>query len=66
MIPICVYRELKQSNLLVVIIKSLALHFANIIVLADFITPCKGTDPDLNDCATIAANKVIPILVKGK
>ncbi|XP_044733904.1 protein takeout-like [Chrysoperla carnea] len=33
--------------------------------LPDFITPCKGSDPNLNDCATIAANKAIPILVKG-
>ncbi|XP_044733142.1 protein takeout-like [Chrysoperla carnea] len=33
--------------------------------LPEFITPCKGTDPNLNECAYKEANKAIPDLLKG-
>ncbi|XP_044733143.1 protein takeout-like [Chrysoperla carnea] len=33
--------------------------------LPDFIKPCKGNDPNLNDCVTKTGNEVIPHLIKG-
>ncbi|XP_044739903.1 circadian clock-controlled protein daywake-like [Chrysoperla carnea] len=34
-------------------------------ILPSSITPCKGTDPNLNECAKKEANKFLPVLVKG-
>ncbi|XP_044726746.1 circadian clock-controlled protein daywake-like [Chrysoperla carnea] len=34
-------------------------------VLPPWLTPCKGSDPNLPQCAEKEANKIIPMLVKG-
>lgn len=36
-----------------------------LFLAAEVITPCKGTDPNLNECANKEAKKAIPRLLKG-
>ncbi|XP_044726745.1 circadian clock-controlled protein daywake-like [Chrysoperla carnea] len=54
-----------NSIQIVAVIVSCCVGLLQAASLPDFITPCKGTDPNLSQCAEIEANKVIPKLING-
>ncbi|XP_044726747.1 protein takeout-like [Chrysoperla carnea] len=54
-----------NSIQIVAVIVSCCVGLLQAASLPDFLTPCKGTDPNLNQCAETEANKVIPKLMKG-